>query len=149
MSDHYGNDNDTTPASPLFKRAKPTSSTSVGWQTALVSLPRGLVFKALKSGSFLPDANQAEPYFFYYDNSAGAGQTVYVSYEDGIWTNHKEFTKNFQGSLVQLESNKYNVPDGESPKQDIYHRSGVAAQINGATLGGCKKCQLVYFKTYR
>ncbi|KAK0629578.1 pectate lyase superfamily protein-domain-containing protein [Bombardia bombarda] len=148
MLNYHGDGNDTTPASPLFRRAQTMTSASEGWQTALVSLPRGKAFQSWESRTYI--VNDKTPFLFHYDDSAGAGQTVYLTYEYGVWTNHREFTGNgFQGSLVQLETNKYNIPDSEQQTIDSSHGSGVAAQVNGATLGGCKKCRLVYFKTRR
>ncbi|KAJ2975980.1 hypothetical protein NUW58_g8207 [Xylaria curta] len=82
-----------------------------------------------------------------YDADRGEGYNVYIINEDWVYMQHPEFTG--QGT-VELISPGYTFNDpAPAPVGDSLHGSGVAAQINGAQLGTCKRCHVVWFQTNR
>ncbi|KAK1963446.1 pectin lyase-like protein, partial [Colletotrichum sublineola] len=136
--DHLQKINETAveplPLQVLDKRAK-VDSPSKYWPPSQVSLPKGKIWPD-------PDLTLAGNNMlnFQYDDIAGTGQYVYLLNEEGIWSNHDEFTQT-QGSITTLPVSKQLAP--RTVSMNPSHGSGCASKILGAQLGTCKKCNLV------
>lgn len=115
-----------------------TSRGSVYWDLPMVSVPPGTVYQ----GTAETFINGPNPWQYKYDDTAGAGQFVYLLSEEGVWKNHDEFTTG-EGSIETLGTAVLgDATTGKTP--DPSHGSGCAAKIMGAKLGVCKKCTLVF-----
>ncbi|PGH19017.1 hypothetical protein AJ79_00051 [Helicocarpus griseus UAMH5409] len=126
------------PAHKLDKRARFTSASRYNWDLSQDSLPKGKMWRGANSDSYDAAAKQ---FRFHYDGVAGEGQYVYALYEEGMWTDHVEFT-NAQGTIEELPETENFGIDPEDVSR--VHGSGVCAKIVGAQLGICKKCNLVF-----
>jgi hypothetical protein len=77
-----------TAASPLFKR-NPDNQMTKWWETSQISLPAKMNWRSAISQSYnTVGANFFKPYQFFWDDSAGEGQYVYLTNEAWIWLEH-------------------------------------------------------------
>ncbi|KAK8067581.1 glycan 1-3-beta-glucosidase precursor [Apiospora saccharicola] len=137
--------NATEGARPLWKRAA-TSATAndvYRWNAALVSFPKAPrppapkpVWKVGPKGG----AVSRTQFIYYYDDSAGAGRTVYaVGEPGGVNAAHEEWSGQAQPrAMTKFE---YGGGAGEG---DMTHGTQVASVMSGKELGICKRCGVVY-----
>lgn len=108
------------------------------WNTASISLAAGLVWPR---NARITTGGSSE-YIYYYDESEGAGVTVYAIGEVNVYTNHPEFAagqKLFQLAAVPpLGYVNFIGPESAA------HGTTVAACVMGVNLGVCKGCAVAY-----
>ena len=137
-------ENDPAPGSSdlgfqtINKRA---NSPSVFWELSQISTPKGVDwyrdFRIRDPDVSSPDA--AVDYVYYYHESAGEGQYVYIV-EDGIWDKHPEF----QGQRIEHIHGEEYADDFFIANQNLVdHGSGVTAKVIGKELGIAKQATAI------
>lgn len=139
-------------ASKTLAKRDATSAVSSRWPNSQVSLARQRTwFSNYQAGAPNFDA-ATQDFKFVYDNSAGAGTTVYLTGEvpisfptDNGDFNHVEF-QNANHRQLAMKS-QYGIPANDEYDEDhINHALAVASYVNGAELGICKMCATVSFE---
>ncbi|ERS99608.1 hypothetical protein HMPREF1624_02968 [Sporothrix schenckii ATCC 58251] len=131
--------------SELARRAPTSVLDASDWALSQLSTIPGKTWKQRASGSVGFDADGSPRYKFNYDNDpAGAGQTVYLVAENVVWLWHPEFHDALAAGRIHQLRNRVYITDDRRPDLDSRHGSSVAARINGARLGVCKMCTVVW-----
>ncbi|KAK8029256.1 glucan 1-3-beta-glucosidase [Apiospora marii] len=126
----------------------PRNRSSPFWETGVDSLPKGQALCGQDSYSCERPRNPPWYKFWWdteggWDNDENDGWTVYVTGENGTWDNHVELRNARISNLI----NGMTLPhplNGPNLEPHLSHGTGVVAHINGAYLGTCKKCRVIW-----
>ena len=132
---------DTSPdKTRLWKRAVTTAVTSGLYNDALISLPRGQIWRQRNTGG--RGGVIGQNFQYYYDDSAGSGITVYTIGDIDVQTGHPEWSGKIPPRGLDRQSTYGST--ASSNAQLALHGTRVAAVVSGDMLGVCKKCEVVY-----
>ncbi|RWA06956.1 hypothetical protein EKO27_g8145 [Xylaria grammica] len=128
-----------TNKSPRRKRVATYAIANNGlWTDALISLPPNQLWK--ERGNPRAGRGTRNSFLYYYDDSAGAGATVYTIADIGVATKHPEW----RGRNIPRSLPRQSDYGSRAVHDDDLHGTQVAAVINGEMVGVCKKCDVVY-----